>query len=138
MEKQWPQDRKRSVCIPIPKKGKAKGFLNNCTIALISNATEVMLKILKARFQQYMNQELPDVEAGFRKARRTKDQIANIHWIIGKAREFQKNIYFCLIDYATAFYCLDQTNCGKFWKRWEYETTLPASWETVMQVKKNS
>ena len=138
MQKQWPQDRKRSVFIPIPKKGNAKGFLNNCTIALISHATEVMLKILKARFQQYVNQELPDVEAGFRKARQTKDRIANIHWIIGKAREFQKNIYFCLIDYATAFYWMDQTNCGKFWKRWEYQTTLPASWETVMQVKKNS
>ena len=104
MQKQWPQDRKRSVFIPIPKKGNSKGFLNNCTIALISHATKVMLKILKARFQQYVNQELPDVEAGFRKARQTKDRIANIHWIIGKAREFQKNIYFCLIDYATAFY----------------------------------
>ena len=95
-----------------------------------------MLKILQARFQQYMNRELSDVEAGFRKGRGTKDQIANILWIIGKAREFQKNIYFCFIDYVIAFDGMDQTNCGKFWKRWEYQATLPASWEIGMQVKK--
>ena len=95
-----------------------------------------MLKILQARFQQYMNRELSDVEAGFRKGRGTKDQIANILWITGKAREFQKNIYFCFIDYVIAFDGTDQTNCGKFWKRWEYQATLPASWEIGMQVKK--
>ena len=94
-----------------------------------------MLKILQARLQQYVNCELPDVQAGFRKGRGTRDQIANIHWIIKKAREFQKNIYFCFIDYAKAFDCVDQ-NCEKFLNSWEYQTTLPASWETCMQVKK--
>jgi len=95
-----------------------------------------MLKILQARLQQYVNCELPDVQAGFRKGRGTRDQIVNIRWIIAKAREFQKNIYFCFIDYAKAFHCVDQTNCGKFWKRWEYQTTWPASWEVCMQVRK--
>ena len=95
-----------------------------------------MLKILQARLQQYMNRELLDVEAGFRKGRGTKDQIANILWIIGKAREFQKNIYSRFIDYAMVFDGIDQTNCGKFWKRWEYQTTWPASWEISMQVRK--
>ena len=82
-----------------------------------------------------MNWELPDVQAGFRKGRGTRDQIANIPWIIEKAREFQKNIYFCFINYAKAFDCVDH-NCGKFWKRWAYQTTWPASWETCMQVRK--
>ena len=95
-----------------------------------------MLKILQATLQQYMNHELPDVQAGFRKGRGTRDQIANICWIMVKAREFQTNIYFCFIDYAKAFDCVDHNNCGKFWKRWEYQTTLPASWEICMQVKK--
>ena len=95
--------------------------------ALISHASKIMLKILQARLQQYVNCELPDVQAGFRKGRGTRDQIANICWIIEKAREFQKNIYFCFIDYAKAFDCVDTTNCGKFFKRWEYQTTLPAS-----------
>ena len=110
---QWPQDRKRSVFIPIPKKGNAKECSNYCTIALISHASKVMLKILQARLQQYMNRELPDVHAGFRKGRGTRDQIANIQWIIEKARKFQKNIYFCFIDYTKAFDCMDH-NCGKF------------------------
>ena len=101
---QWPQDWKRSVFIPIPKKGNA----------LISHASKVMLKFLQSRLQQYMNHELPDVQAGFRKARRTRDQIANLRRIIKKAREFQKNIYFCFIDYAKAFDCVITTNCGKF------------------------
>ena len=84
-----------------------------------------------------MNRELPDVQDGFRKDRGTRDQIANIIWIIEKAREFQKNIYFCFIDYAKAFdFVWITVNCGKFWKRWEYQTTWPASWETCMQVKK--
>ena len=116
--------------IPIPKKGAAKECSNYCTIALISHATKVMLNILQARLQQYVNCELPDVQAGFSKGRGTRDQIANIHWIIEKAREFQKNIYFCFIDYANTI------NCGKFWKRWEYQTTWPASWETCIQVRK--
>ena len=94
-----------------------------------------MLKILQVRFQQYMNWELLDVQAGFRKGRGTRDQIANICWIIEKAREFQKNIYFCFVDYAKAFVWIT-TNFGKFFKRWEYQTTLPASWEICMQVKK--
>ena len=95
-----------------------------------------MFKILQARVQQYMSRELPDVQAGFRKGRGTRDQIANICWIIEKAREFQKDIYFCFIDYAKAFDCGTTINCGKFWKRWEYQTTWAASWETYMQVMK--
>ena len=87
---QWPQDWKRLVFIPIPKKGNAKGCSNYCTVALISHTSKVMLKLLQARLQQYINCELPDVQAGFRKGRRTRDQIANICWIIEKAREFQK------------------------------------------------
>ena len=109
----WPQDWKRSVFIPIPKKGNAKECSNYYTIALISHASKVMLKILQARLQQYVNCELPDVQAGFRKGRGTRDQIANICWIIEKAREFQKNIYFCFIDYAKAFDCMDH---NKLWK----------------------
>ena len=95
-----------------------------------------MLRIFQARFQQYVNQELPDIQAGFRKGRGTKDQIANIRWAIEKAREFQKNIYFCFIDYAKAFDSWITTNCGKFWKRWDYPTNWPASWEICMQVRK--
>ena len=100
---QWPQDWKRSVFIPVPKKGNPKECSNYHTIALISHASKVMLKILQARLQQYVNRALPDVQAGFRKGRGTRDQIANIHWIMEKAREFQKNIYFCFIDHAKAF-----------------------------------
>ena len=92
---QWPQDWKRSVFIPVPKKGNAKQHSNYRTVVLISHASKIMLKILQARLQQYMSCELSDVQAGFRKARGTRDQIANICWIIAKAREFQKNIYFC-------------------------------------------
>ena len=98
---QWPQVWKRSAFIPVPEKGNAKECSNYCTIALISHASKVMLKILQARIHQ--KQELPDVQAGFRKGRGTRDQIANIHWIMEKAMEFQKNIYFCFIDYAKAF-----------------------------------
>ena len=94
-----------------------------------------MVKILQARLQQYVNCELSDVQAGFRKGRGTWDQIANIPWIIEKAREFQKNIYFCFTDYTKAFDCVD-SNCRKFLKRWEYQTIWPASWEICMQVKK--
>ena len=102
-----------TVFIPIPKKGNAKECSNYFTIALISYASEVMLKILQARLQQYVNHELPDVQAGFAKGRGTRNQIANINWIIEKAREFQKNIYFCFIDYVKAFDCVDH---NKLWK----------------------
>ena len=104
---------KRSVFIPIPKKGNAKECSNYHTIVLISYASKVMLKILQARLQQYMNRELPDVQAGFRKGRGTRDQIANICWIIEKAKEFQKNMYFCFIDYTKAF---DYVDHNKLWK----------------------
>ena len=103
----------RSVFIPIPKKGNAKECSNYHKIVLISHASKVMLKILQARLYQYVNCELPDVQAGFRKGRGTRDQIANIRWIIKKAREFQKNIYSCFIDYAKAFDCVDH---NKLWK----------------------
>ena len=110
---QWLQDWKRWVLIPIPKKGNVKECSNYCIIAFISHPSKVTLKILQARLQQYVNYELPDVQAGFRKGRGTRDQIANIHWIIEKAREFQKKIYFCFIDYAKAFDCV---NHNKLWK----------------------
>ena len=118
------------------KKGNVKECSNYCTIALISHASQVMPKILQARLQQYVNRELPDVQAGLRKGRGTRNQIANIRWIIKKAREFQKNIYFCFIDYAKAFDCVDHNKMWKFWKRREYQNTWPASWETYMQVRK--
>ena len=95
-----------------------------------------MLKILQARLQQYVNHELPNVQAGFRKDRGARDQTANICWITEKAREFQKNIYFCFIDYAKAFSCVDHNKLWKFFKKWEYETTWPASWEICMQIRK--
>ena len=110
---QWPQDWKKLVFIPVPKKSSAQKCSNYCTIALISHSTKVMPKILQARLQQYMNCELPDVQTGFRKGRETRDQIANIRWIIEKAREFQKNICFCFIDYVKAFDCVDH---NKLWK----------------------
>ena len=111
---QWPQDWKRAVFIPIPKKGNAKECSNYCTITLISHASKVMLKILQDRLQQFsgFNRELPDVQAGFRKGRGTRDQIANIRWIIEKAREFKKNI-FCFTDYAKAFDCVDHNKLRK-------------------------
>ena len=110
---QWPQDWKRTVFIPIPKKGNAKECSNYRTIALISHASKVIPQNLQARLQQYVDGEFPDVQAGFRKGRGTRDQIANICWIIKKAREFQKNIYFCFIDYAKAF---DYVDHNKLWK----------------------
>ena len=110
---QWPWDWKRSVFIPIPKKGNGKECSNECTIALISHTSKVMFKFLQAKLQQYVNRELPDVQAGFRKGRGTRDQIANICWITEKTIEFQKNIYFCFIDYAKAFNCVDH---NKLWK----------------------
>ena len=136
---QWPQGWKRSVFILIPKKGNAKECSNYRTIALISHASKVMLKILQARLQQYLN--LPDVQAGFRKGRGTRDQIANICWIIKKAREFQKNIYFCFTDYAKTFDCVDHNKLWKILK--EIGISLCSggrsdhlTWEISMQVKK--
>ena len=128
---------KGSVFIPIPKKGNAKKCSNYCTVALISHACKVMLKILQARLQQYVNRECPDVQAGFRKGRGTRDQIANICWIIEKTREFQKNIYFCFIDYTKAFDCVDHHKLENP-ERWEYQTTWPASWEICMKSGSNS
>ena len=131
---QWPQDWKRSVFIPVPKKGNAKECSNYHTIALISHTSKVMLKILQIRLQQYVNHELPDVQSGLRKDRGTRDHVANIYWIIAKAREFQKSIYFCCTPEPLTLWIT--TNYGKFLKRWEYQTTWSASWEIYMQVKK--
>ena len=108
-------------------------MLKLCTIALISHASKVMLKILRARLQQYMNRELPDVQAGFRKGKGTRAQIANIRWIIEKVRELQKNVYFCFIDYIKTFDCVD---CNKLENSERDGNTWPASWETCMQVRK--
>ena len=113
-----------------------KKVQNYCTIDLISHASKVMLKILQGRLQQYVNQERPDSQAGFRKGKGTRDQIANICSITEKAGQFQKNIYSCIIDYTKAFDCVHHNICGKFFKRWEYQTIWPASWEVCMQVKK--
>ena len=118
----WPQDWKRSVFIPIPKKGNAKECSNYHTVALISLTSKVMLKILQASLQQYMNHAPPDVQTGFRKGRGTRDQIAYICWIMEKVREFQKNIYFCFIDYAKAFYCVENSER-------DGNIRPPASWE---------
>ena len=119
---QWPQDWKSSVFIPIPKVN-GKECSNYLTTAVSSQASKVMIKILQARIQQYVNHELPDVQVGFRKGRGTRDQIANIHWIIKKAREFQKSIYFCFIDYAKAFDCVDHSKLWKILKEIGIPTT---------------
>ena len=131
---QWPQDWKRSVFIPISKEGNAKECSNYHTIAAISHASKVMLKVLQARLQEYMNHELRDVQAGFRKGRGTRDQIANILWNIEKAREFQnKHLLYWLCH---SFWLCRSQQTVKFLKRRKYETTLPAPWEICMQVKK--
>ena len=127
---------KRSVFIPIPKKGNAKESSNYRTIALISHASKVMLKILQARLQQYMNCEIPDIQAGFRKGRGTRDQIANIPRIIEKAREFHKNIY-CFIDYAKAFVWIT-TNCGKFLKNENVKSSYLSPEKPVCKSRSNS
>ena len=111
---QWPQDWKRSVFIPIPKKGNAKECSNYRTIGLILHDSKVMLKILQVRLQQHTNQELPDVQTGFRKGRETRDQFSNIRWIIKKSKRISENIYFCFIDYTKALTVWIATNCGKF------------------------
>ena len=110
---QWPQDWKKSVFIPILKKGNAKDCLDYCTLALTSHASQLMLKILQARLHHCVNQEFPDVQAGFRKGRGARDQIANICWVKEKAKEFHKSIYFCFIEYTKAFDCVDH---NKLWK----------------------
>ena len=121
--------------IPIPKKGNAKECANYRTIALISHASKVTLKILQSRLQQYVNHELPDVQAGFSKGKWTRHQIVNICWVIEKAREFQKNIYFCFIDYVKAFDCVDHKKLFKNSERYG-NTRPPASWEIYIQVRK--
>ena len=120
---QCPQDWKRSIFIPIPKKGNAKECSIYCTIALISHTRKVMLKIFQVRLQQYMNHELPGVQARFKKGRGTRDQIANICWIIKKARQFQRNIFSALLINPKPLTEWITTYCGKFFKRWEYQTT---------------
>ena len=129
---------KRSVFIPFPKKGNGKECSSYCTIALISQASKAMLKILHARLQQYMNRELLDVQTGFRKGRGTRDQIANICWIMEKAREFQKNIYFCLLTMPKLLTVWITTNCGKFLKRWEYQITVLPPEKSVCRSRSNS
>ncbi|KAF7251812.1 Retrovirus-related Pol polyprotein from type-1 retrotransposable element R2 [Varanus komodoensis] len=133
---QWPQYWKRSVYIPIPKKGNAKECSNYRTIALISHANNVMLKILQASLQQYVDRELPEVQAGFRRARGTRDQIVNIRWIMEKAREFQKNIYFCFIDYAKAFDCVDHSKLWQVLKEMGVPDHLICLLRNQMRVKK--
>ena len=133
---QWPPDWKRSVFIPIPKKGNAKECSNYCTIALISRVSKVMLKILQARLQQYVNCVLPDVQAGFRKGRGTSDQVANIHWIIKKQESSRETSASALLTMPKPLTVWITINCGKFWKRWAHQTTWPASWENCMQVRK--
>ena len=134
---QWPQDWKRSVFIPVPKKDNAKECSNYCTVALISHTSKVMLKILQARLQQYVNRELPGVQAGFRKGRRSRDQIANICWISEKARESsRKTSISALLTMPKPLTVWITINCEKFWRRWVYQTTWSASWETCMQVRK--
>ena len=124
------------VFIPIANKGNNKECSNHCTIALISHTSKVMLKILQARLQHYVNHELPDVQAGFRKGRGTRDQIANILWIMEKARESRKTSISVLLTMPKPLTVWITINCGKFWKRREYQATWPASWETCMQVRK--
>ena len=129
---QWPQNWKRSVFIPITKTGNDKECSNYRTITLMSHASKVMLKILQARLQQYVNCELPDVQAGFRKDRGARDQIANIRWIIAKARKFQKTSTFALLTMPKPLTMCITINCRKFLKRWEYQTTWCVSWEICM------
>ena len=129
---QWPQDWKRSVFIPVPKKGSANECSNYHTVALISHASKAMLKILQARLQQYMNWEHPDVQAGFRKGRGTRDQIANIHWIVGKQDNSRKTSTSALLTTPKPLTAWITTVL----KRWKYQTTLPPPWEVYMQVKK--
>ena len=124
------------VFIPIPKKGSAKECSNYCTTALISHASRVMFNFLQARLKQYVNCELPDVQAGFRKGRGTRDQIANIHWIIEKSKRVPEKHLFLLYWLCQSLWLCGSQQTGKFWKRWAYQTTQSASWEIYMQVRK--
>ena len=133
---QWLWDWKRSTFIPIPKKSNAKECSNYHTTALISHSSKVILKILQARFQQYVNRELPNVQAGFRKGRGTRDQIANIRWIIKKQESSRKTSISALLTMPKPLTVWITINCGKFSKRWAYQTTWLASWEICMQVRK--
>ena len=133
---QWPQDWNRSVFIPIPKKGSAKECSNYHTLALISHASKVMLKILQARLQQYMNSELPDVQARFRKGKGTRDEMANTCWTIEKTREFQKNIWFCFIDYAKDFDCMDHNKLWEILTEMRIPDHLTCLLRNLYQVKK--
>ena len=136
---QWPQDWKRSVFIPIPRKSNAKECSNYHTVALISHASKGMLKILQARLQRYVNHELPDVQAGFRKGRGTRGQIANILWIIKKKQESsRKTSISAFLTMPKSLTVWITINSGKFWKRWEYQTTKPASWKSVCRSGSNS
>ena len=131
---QWPQDWKRSVFIPVPKKGNAKECSNYLTIALISNGSKVMLKILQASLQQYMNCEIPDVKAGFRKGKEPEIKLSTSVGSSKKQASFRKTSALLTVPKPLTVWIT--TNCGKFFKRWEYQTTLPASWETCVQVKR--
>ena len=134
----WPKDWKRSVFIPIPKRGNAKECLNYHTIAFISHTSKVMLKILQARLQQYVSQKLPDVQTGFRKGRGIRDQIANFHWIIEKVREYQKNIYFCFIDYSKAFDCVDHSKLWKILRDEKTRSSYLSAKKPVYRSRSNS
>ena len=133
---QWPQDWKISVSFQSQRRSLPKTVQTTAQLDSSHMLIKVVLKIFQASFQQYMNHKLPDVQAGFRKGRGIRDQIANICWIIEKQETSRKKIYFCFIDYTKALTLWITTNCRKFFKRWEYQTTLPASWEICMQVKK--
>ena len=124
---QWPQEWKWSIFTPIPKKDNAKECSNYRTIAFISDTSKVMIKILEARLQQYINHEIPDVQDRFRKGRGTRNQVANIRWIIEKTRKFQRNIYFCLLTMPKPLIVWITINCGKFLKIWKYQNTSSAS-----------
>ena len=132
---QLPQDWKRSVFLPIPKKGNAKEYSNYCTIAIISHASKVMLKILQASFNSMWTVNFQMFKLVLEKAEEPEIKLPTSAGS-SKRQEFQKNIYFCFLDYAKAFDWWITINCGKFWKRWEYQTTWPASWEICMQVRK--
>ena len=131
-----PENLENSAVATGLEKGSDKECLNYYTIAVISHASKVIFKVIRARLPQCVNQELPDVQNGFQRGRGSRDRISNICWIMKKTWEFQKSICFCFIDYAKAFDCLDHKKLGKFLKRWEYHATLPVSWETCRQAKK--
>ena len=133
---QWWQDWKRSVFIPIPKKGNAKECLNYSTIALISHASKVMLKILQARLQQYVNREIPDIQADFRKGEEPEIKLPTSPGSWKKHESSRKTSISALLTMPKPLTVWITRNCGKFWKRWEYQTTWPTSWETYMQVRK--